>query len=47
MQNAIDTSLDTIHLTGEDLIYTLTVNGKTAGQIVIPKDQFLKDIQYT
>ena len=46
MQNAIDTSLDTIHLTGEDLIYTLTVNGKTAGQIVIPKDQFLKDIQY-
>lgn len=42
----VDDKLDTISLSGDNLEYTLTVNGREAGTINIPKDQFLKNVTY-
>lgn len=42
----VDDALDTISLEGNDLVYTLMVNGQGKGQINIPKDQFLKNVSY-
>lgn len=46
LDNAIKEALQTVQLTGEGLVYTLTVDGSEAGKIIVPKDQFLKSVEY-
>ena len=45
-EEEINEALDTINITGQDLVYTLSVNGKDAGTINIPEDQFLDEVSY-
>lgn len=42
----INSSLADIEIDGQDLEYTLKVKGNNKGQIIIPKDNYLKDVQY-
>lgn len=46
VQNIVEQKLDTISLQGEDLTYSLFVNGNNVGTINIPEDQFLKNVEY-
>ena len=46
LNQAINDGLSSISLNGSGLIYTLTVNGKEAGVINIPQDQFLSNVDY-
>lgn len=45
----VDSTLESIHMQKDDasdLVYTLIVDGEERGTINIPKDQFLKDVDY-
>ena len=42
----IDEALDTINIEGEGLEYKLIVDGRQAGTINIPEDQFLENVSY-
>lgn len=45
----VDSTLESIHMQKDDasdLVYTLVVDGEERGTINIPKDQFLKDVDY-
>lgn len=42
----IDEALDNINIEGEGLVYTLNVDGREAGTINIPEDQFLENVTY-
>lgn len=42
----IDEALDAINIEGEGLVYKLIVDGRQAGTINIPEDQFLENVSY-
>lgn len=46
LNTAIKDALANVKLTGDGLIYTLMVDNEEAGKIIIPKDQFLKGVEY-
>ena len=46
VEEMIDDALATVKIEGENLVYKLMVNGQEAGEINIPKDQFLKNVYY-
>lgn len=46
LKQTINDGLNSISLSGSGLVYTLTVNGREAGVINIPQDQFLNNVDY-
>ena len=45
-EEELSKTLDNININGEGLSYTLSVDGREAGTIDIPKDTFLKAVEY-